>query len=155
MAKHTIKLSDEEREELGNILHHRSSKSVQVKRSYMLLATDEQGEKHWTDEQISQAYGVSISTIERLRYRLVEEGFDIALYGKKREPVKEKVLDGRAEAKLIALRCSNPPAGYQQWSLRLLAEQMVVLEYVEHISHESVRQLLKKTKLSPGRSNRG
>ena len=71
--------------------------------------------------------------------------FSIALHGKKREPV-EKMLDGRVEAKLIALRCSDPPAGYQHWTLRRLADQMVVLEYVEHISHESVRQLLKKTR---------
>lgn len=155
MVKHKIRLTEQEREELVNIIRDRSSKSAAVRRSYLLLATDEQGDKNWTDEQISTAYGVSTSTMERLRRRLVEEGFDIALYGKKREPVKEKMLDGRAEAKLIALRCSDPPAGYQQWSLRLLADQMVVLEYVEHISHESVRQLLKKTKLSLGRSNRG
>lgn len=145
MAKHKITLTDKEREESGYIIVHRSSKSAAVRRSYLLLAADEYGDKHWTDEQISTAYRVSVSSVERLRYRFVEEGFTIALHGKKREPVKEKVLDGRAEAKLIALRCSDPPAGFQQWSLRLLANQMVVLEYVEHISHESVRQLLKKT----------
>ena len=88
---------------------------------------------------------MSVATVERLRCRFVEEGFSIALHGKKREPV-ENMLDGRVEAKLIALRCSDPPAGYQHWTLRLLADQMVVLEYVEHISHESVRQLLKKTR---------
>lgn len=110
----------------------------------MLLAADEQGEKQWTDEKIKTTYGYSIPTIERLRKRFVEESFETALYGKKREPVKDKLIDGRVEAKLVALRCSEPPEGYQQWSLRLLADRMVALEYVEHISYESVRKLLKK-----------
>jgi hypothetical protein len=146
MAKeYKITLTTEERETLHSIIKTRSSKSPQVRRSYKLLAADENGDKQWTDEKISSTYGSSISTIERLRQRFVEESFETALYGKKREPIKEKVLDGRVEAKLVALRCSTPPEGYQQWSLRLLADKMVALEYVEHISYESVRQLLKKT----------
>ena len=145
MAKYKITLTEQERAALGDIIKRRSSKSAPVRNSYLLLAADKNGDKHWTDKQISSAYGVSVATVERLRCRFVEEGFSIALHGKKREPV-EKMLDGRVEAKLIALRCSDPPAGYQQWTLRLLADQMVVLEYVEHISHESVRQLLKKTR---------
>lgn len=92
-----------------------------------------------------------VSTIERLRRRFVEQGFDTALHGKQREPLREKLLDGRAEAALIALRCSDPPQGHRQWSLRLLADRMVALKHVEHMSHESVRQLLKKTSSSPGR----
>jgi hypothetical protein len=110
----------------------------------MLLAADENGDKQWTDEKITTSYGCNVSTMERLRKRFVEDSFETALYGKKREPVKDKVLDGRVEAKLVALRCSNPPEGYQQWSLRLLADRMVTLDYVEHISYESVRQILKK-----------
>jgi hypothetical protein len=145
MAKYKITLTEQEREALWDIVNRRSSKSAQVKRSYLLLAADKNGDKRWTDERIGSAYGVSVLSVGRLRRRFVEEGFDIALHGKKREPA-EKMLDGRVEAKLIALRCSDPPAGYQQWTLRLLADQMVVLEYVEHISHESVRQLLKKTR---------
>lgn len=129
---------------MNNIIKNRSSKSPQVRRSYMLLASDENGDKQRADEQISSSYGCSVSTLERLRKRFVEDSFETALYGKKREPVKGKILDGRAEAKLVALRCGNPPEGYRQWSLRLLAGRMVTLEYVEHISYESVRQLLKK-----------
>lgn len=153
--KYKITLTQQEREKLEAIVRTRSSKSPQVRRCYLLLAADEQGAKQWTDEQIGATYGSSISTIERLRQRFVESSFETALYGKKREPIAAKVLDGRVEAKRIALRCSNPPAGHQQWSLRLLAESMVSLEYVEHISHESVRQLLKKTRLSLGRSKAG
>ncbi|MCJ8165963.1 helix-turn-helix domain-containing protein [Pontibacter sp. E15-1] len=151
MAKHRIKLTDKERADLAHIIRHRSSKSAQVRCSYLLLAADEQGDKRWTDERIGSAYGASVSTIERLRRRFVEEGFDTALHGKKREPLREKLLDGRAEAALIALRCSDPPQGHRQWSLRLLADRMVALEHVPHMSHESVRQLLKKTSSSPGR----
>jgi hypothetical protein len=145
MAKrYRVTLSSEERELLNNIIQTRSSKSPQVRRSYMLLAADENGEKQWTDEKIKTTYDCSIPTIERLRKRFVEESLEIALYGKKREPIKDKLIDGRVEAKLVALRCSEPPEGYQQWSLRLLADRMVALEYVEHISYESVRKLLKK-----------
>lgn len=145
MAKrYIITLTEEERELLNNIIKTRSSKSPQVRRSYMLLAADENGDKQWTDDEIKASYGCSIATIERLRKRFVEESFETVLYGKKREPVKDKLLDGRVEAKLIALRCSEPPQGHQKWSLRLLADRMVTLEYVEHISYESVRKLLKK-----------
>ena len=145
MAKYSITLTEKERARLAELIRCRSAKSAQVKRSYVLLAADKNGDKNWSDEQISQSYGMSVSTVERLRRRFVEEGFETALHGKRREAVAEKLLDGRVEAQLIALRCSTPPSGYQQWTLRLLAGQMVALEYVEHISHESVRQLLKKT----------
>ena len=79
----------------------------------------------------------------------------IAIHGRKREVFKEKILDGEVEAKLIALRCSDPPAGYVKWSLELLAERMVELRHVEHISRESVRKILKKTRSSPGGSSHG
>lgn len=122
----------------------------------MLLGADQSpGAPAWTDERIAESYHVSVRTVERLRRRFVEEGFEVALYGKKREPVKEKVFDGQVEAHLVALRCSEPPEGFARWSLRLLAEQMVELDYVESISHESVRQLLKKTNSSPGESRVG
>lgn len=97
------------------------------------------------DEDIRTRYKVSQRTIERTRQRFVEDGFEIALNGKQRTVFKEKLFDGRVEAHLIALRCSDPPAGHQQWTLRLLAEQMVVLAHTGQMSHESVRQLLKKT----------
>ena len=139
-----VHLTDEEREELTILIQRRSQKSQQVKRSYVLLAADENGEKRWKDKQIAQAYKISIRSIERLRERFVLDGLERALEGKKREVFREKLFTGGVEAKLIALRCSDPPQGYNRWTLQLLADKMVELRYVEHISDESVRQLLKK-----------
>jgi transposase len=153
--KYRIKLTEEERAGLEKVISTRSKKSQQVKRAYALLAADEQGDKGWKDQQIKQSYGLSIASIERLRERAVMEGIEIALNGKKREVFKEKLFTGEVEAKLIALRCSECPQGYQRWTLQLLADQMVSLGYVEQISDESVRQLLKKMKLSLGRSKVG
>jgi transposase len=153
--KYRVTLTDSEREKLQALVKKRDPKALQVKRAYMLLAADELGEKRWPDEQIRSTYGVSLRNIERLRQRWVEDGLDGALQGKKREVFKEKVFDGAVEARLIALRCSDPPAGRVRWTLHLLADQMVALEYVDIISHESVRQILKKTRSSPGRSSPG
>ncbi len=153
--KYRVHLSAEEREQLAELIAARDGKNRQVKRAYALLAADENGDKKWTDQQIKQAYGLSIAGLERLRERLVLEGFKAALFGKKREVHKEKLFTGEVEAKLIALRCSDPPQGYNRWTLRLLADQMVSLEYVEHMSHWSVGEILKKTKLSPGKSKAG
>lgn len=144
--KYHVTLTEQEREMLQTIIKTRSAKSIQVKRAYMLLAADEEGEKNWSDEQICETYQVGRSTIERLRQRFVEEGFDVALKGKKREVFKAKVFDGAVEARLIALRCSDAPAGRARWTLHLLADKMVELQYVDTISHESVRQMLKKTR---------
>ena len=143
--KYGVTLTDQEQEKLQALIKRGREQAVSVKRAYILLAADENGEKCWTDEQICETYHVGLRTVERLRQRLVEEGVEKALEGKKREVFKEPVLDGKVEAHLIALRCSDPPLGSAKWSLRLLSEQMVKLEYAEHISHESVRQLLKKT----------
>jgi transposase len=153
--KYHVTLTEQEREMLQAIMKTRSAKSIQVKRAYMLLAADEQGEKCWSDEQICETYGVGRCTIERLRQRFVEEGVDVALKGKKREVFKEKVFDGEVEARLIALRCSDAPEGRARWTLHLLADKMVELQYVDSISHESVRQMLKKTRSSPGVSSPG
>jgi len=143
--KYHVTLTGNERDELGEIVRRRSEKSLPVRRSYILLAADENGDKRWTDARISDTYGVGKRTVERTRQRFVEEGFNIAVRGKKREIFKEKVLDGNTEAHLIALRCGESPPGYAKWTLRLLSDKMVELEYAEHISHESVRQILKKT----------
>lgn len=149
--KYHVTLTDEERRELGEIIRKRSETSLPVRRSYILLAADENGEKCWTDTRISDTYGMGKRTVERTRQRFVEEGFDIAVRGKKREVFKEKILDGNTEAHLIALRCSESPSGYSRWTLRLLSDRMVELGYAEHISHESVRQILKKTNSDPGK----
>jgi hypothetical protein len=96
--------------------------------------------------RIAEAFGCRIQTIENLRKRLVTESFEVALNGKTREkPPTPSVLDGKGEAKLIAMRLGKPPAGYGRWTLHLLADELVALEVVESISHETVRQTLKKT----------
>ena len=156
MAKlYRVTLTDEERRNLSELITRRSEKSLSVRRAYILLAADENREQRWTDQQICAAYRVSPRTVERTRQRFVTDSLAIAVHGKMREVFKEKILDGEVEARLIALRCSDPPAGYVKWSLELLAERMVELRYVEHISRESVRKILKKTRSSLGGSNHG
>lgn len=154
MKKYIVSLSSEERLTLEGIIIKRKETSEQVKRSYVLLAADTNG-CNKTDEEIKALYGVSLRTIERLRERYVLEGLDIALNGKPRTIFQEKILDGQVEAHLIALRCSKAPLGYNRWTLELLADKMVSLNYVEHISYESVRQILKKMNLSLGKSKHG
>lgn len=141
--KYIVTLSEKESETLKDIISKRNNNSQIVKRAFTLLACC-QNNLNWNDKKASETYGLSIRTIERLRQRFVEEGLDIALNGKTREVFKEKVLDGRVESHLLALRCSPPPDGYNKWTLRLLADKMVELEYCPHICHESVRQILKK-----------
>lgn len=144
--RYRVNLTDDERETLKKLLASRKSQSVFVKRAYILLALDEnQPEGRLSDEEIRIRYRVGQRSIERARQRFIEDGFLVAVHGKKRSVFKDKKFDGRVEASLIAMRCQSPPAGVQAWSLRLLAEQLVELGVVEQISHESVRQLLKKT----------
>jgi hypothetical protein len=150
-----VTLTEPERQELQGILERRSEKSLPVKHAYILLAADEHGPHGWDDPHIRETYHVSRSMVERTRKRFVEDGLQIAVWGKKREVFKEKILTGEVEAKLVALRCSQPPSGYAKWSLQLLADRMVELEYVEHMSRESARQMLKKTSSNPGVSSPG
>ena len=147
MAKrYLVHLTNEERQRLEKLLTNRKSQSVFVKRAFILLALNENQESgRLSDAEIRTRYRVGQRSIERARQRFIEEGFEIAVFGKKREKFKDKIFDGRVEAELIALRCQSAPAGTNGWTLRLLAEQLVVLGVVEQISHESVRQLLKKT----------
>ena len=148
--KYHVTLTAQERARLQEIIATRSAKSIQVKRAYCLLAADANGEKCWTDGQICETYQVGRCTVERLRQRFVEDGFDVAVQGKKREAFKENVFDGKVEAQLVALRRSAPPRGRSSWTLHLLADKMVELPHVETMSHERVRQLLKKTRSNPG-----
>jgi transposase len=150
MKKYIVSLDAVERLDLETIIARRNANAVEVKRSYVLLAADVNG-LNKTDKEIKSLYGVSISSTERLRERYVEDGLSVAINGKPRTVFKEKLFDGKVEAHLIALRCSDAPIGSNRWTLELLADKMVSLEYVEHMSYESVRQILKKTNLSPGR----
>jgi hypothetical protein len=145
-----VDLNKEERTELEEFVQKRKSTTQKWKRSKILLAADRGGEKQWDDDRIATQYEVNRRTVERLRQRYVMEGLGVALNGKPRLNLDKKKFDGEVEAQLIALRCSEPKQGRSSWTLRLLADQMVALEYVESISHESIRQVLKKTKLSLG-----
>ena len=153
MRKYIVTLTKKEQAHLKQIIAKRSSKSMIVKRAFVLLSLDENNRSggHLSDEEIRSNYHVAQRTIERLRKRFVEDGFEIALAGKKQTKFKEKTFDGRVEAQLVTLRCSDAPKGYEHWSLRLLADTLAENGVVESISHESVRQILKKTKLNRGR----
>ncbi|PPT08023.1 Mobile element protein [Geitlerinema sp. FC II] len=110
-----------------------------------MLKADADG-PNWTDQQIAEAFDCRTKTVENIRRRLVEQGFEITLNGVKRtRPPTDKRLDGEQEAQVIAMRLGPPPAGYANWSLRLLARKVVELGLVEAVSHETVRQTLKKT----------
>ncbi|HEV8159177.1 MAG TPA: helix-turn-helix domain-containing protein [Pyrinomonadaceae bacterium] len=146
MKRYIVTLTSEEQESLRAIIDKRSSKSQIVKRAFVLLSLDENRiGGRLSDEEIRERYLVGQRMIEQLRQRLVMDSFEIALNGKKRTKFKEKTFDGRVEAKLVALRCSDAPDGRQKWSLRLLAETLEEMGEVASISHESVRQILKKT----------
>lgn len=152
MGKYIVTLEKDEQEKLREIIGKRSSKAEIVKRAYVLLSLDEKGERApKTDEEIRRDYRVGQRTIERMRKRFVEEGFEVTLTGKPQTKFREKKIDGRLEARLIALRCSETAAGKQKWSLRFLAETLVAQGEIGSISHESVRQLLKKTNSSRGK----
>lgn len=148
--KYRITLTQEEEESLKAIIRNRSSKAPVVKKAYILLAADENG-PNWTDGRIKEAYQSSIRTIERLRERFVEDGFKAAMFGKPRQGEIRVRFDGRVEAQLIALRCGDPPSGHNKWTLELLANHLVSLNYVQSISREKVRTILKKMNLSLGR----
>ena len=155
MKKYHVTLTESERDQLKAIIAKRKADSQAVKRAYVLLAADENQPGWLKDDQIQKTYQVSIRSIERLRERFVENGLEMALNGKKREKYKEKVFDGAVEAHVVALRCSQPPAGHAHWTVRLLAQKVVELEYVETIGRETVRKMLKKTRSSLGGSSPG
>jgi len=145
MEKFIVRLTDEERRKLEAIVKKLKGTSQRVKRALVLLQADADG-PNWTNEKIRDLTGLSLQSIGKIRKQLVLEGFDVVLDRKKRRlPPVPKKLDGFQEAQIIATRCGSPPEGFGQWSLRLLANQAVVLEIVDSISHATVRQILKKT----------
>jgi transposase len=142
--KYIVRLSQDERSQLVEVIKKLKGSSQRVRRAQILLKADADGSS-WTDQKIADAFDCSRQTVENIRESLVTEGFETALNGKKRKtPPRKKLLDGEQEAKLIALRLGSPPDGFGNWSLRLLAEQVVELEIVDSISHETVRRTLKK-----------
>jgi transposase len=142
--KFIVRLSDEERDVCQAVVNKLKGSSQKVRRAQILLKADADGPA-WTDCRIADAFNCRVQTIENLRKRLVTEGFELALEGNKRkQPPTPPKLDGEGEAKLIAMRLGKPPAGYGHWTLQLLADELVALEVVDSISHETVRKVLKK-----------
>ena len=146
MKKYKVTLTEEERSELKEITSKGTHRSQQVLNALILLNCDEGEfqEDRSINEVVSSVLQVSMKKIDRVKKRFVEEGFDIALNGHKGKRIYAKKADGDFEAHLIALSCSMPPEGFARWSLRLLADRVVELNYIDSISHETVRQVLKK-----------
>jgi hypothetical protein len=144
--KYVVRLDDDERQQAQKVLDTLSATSEKARRAYMLLKADADG-PNWIDAKIAEAISCRVQTIEKVRKRLVTEGFEATLNRKKRtRPPTEKILNGEQEAAVIAMRLGEAPVGFSNWTLRLLAERVVELEIVDSISHETVRQTLKKTK---------
>ena len=141
LKKYIVRLSDAERGTLDGVVSKFKGSSQKVRRAQVLLKADGPA---WTHAKIAEAFGCRTKTVENIRERFVTKGFDITLCGEKR-PARAKLLDGRQEAQIIALRLGSPPPGFANWSLRLLAERVVTLEIAEAVSHETVRRTLKKT----------
>ena len=142
--KYIVRLSGQERATLVVVVAKFKGSSQKARRAQILLKADADGPE-WTDAKIAEAFGCRTQTVENVRERFVVEGFDVTLHGKPRDVPPPKLLDGEQEAKVIAMRLGKPPAGFSNWTLRLLAEQIVALEIVESISYETVRRTLKKT----------
>jgi hypothetical protein len=142
--KYVVRLTDGEREELQEVIRKLKGSSQKVRRAQILQKADACG-PNWTDQRIAEAFGCRVQTVEKIRQRLVERGFAETLHGAKREPPVGKLLSGKEEAEVIALRLSSPPKGYANWSLRLLARKVVELSIADAISYETVRRTLKKT----------
>jgi transposase len=146
--KYVLRLTDQERTKLETLVRRGSAHTRKLLYARILLKADADGPDQWTDERIAEAFEVSSATVARERRRFCEEGLEVALMPKKPGRPRRRVLDGRAEAQLIALSCSDPPEGRERWSMRLLADRMVELGHVDTVSHETIRRTLKKTSSS-------
>lgn len=143
--KYVARLTEVERAQLETLVRRGKAHTRKLLYARILLKADADGPDRWTDERIAEAFEVSTATVARERRRFCEDGLEVALMPKKPGRPRRRVLDGRAEAHLIALSCSDPPEGRERWSMRLLADRMVELGHVEALSHETVRRTLKKT----------
>ena len=146
--KYIVCLTNHEREHLEKLVRSGKAHARKLLYARILLKADANGPA-WTDERIGEAFEVSTATVARERRRFCEEGLEVALMPMKPARPRRPVLDGRAEAHLIALACSDPPEGRDRWPLRLLADRMVELGHVDAVSYETVRRTLKKTSSSP------
>ena len=147
MKKYRVTLTAEERQQLQGLIAAGTAAARKIAHARILLKADAaEGGPAWADRQIAEALEVGVATVERARQRFVEEGLEAALCRKKQDrPSRERVLDGAAEARLIALACSAPPDSRPCWTMKLLADKLVELEVVEAVSDETVRRVMKKT----------
>jgi len=152
MKRYIVTLTREEREMLSNLVSKGDHKSQKILNALILLDCDagEFQTKRSINEEIARVLNISMRKIDRVKKRFVEEGLDFALGRRKGDRVYTRKTDGDFEAHLIALSCSEPPEGFSRWSLRLLADKAVELNYIDGISHETVRRILKKTNSNPG-----
>jgi transposase len=154
--RYVVRLTDEERESLEVLVRRGRAHARKLLYARILLKSDaSEGGPAWTDERIAEALETSADTVARERRRFLEDGLEVALMPRKPGRPRRRVLDGRAEARLVALSCSKPPEGRGSWTLRLLADRMVELGVVEGVSHETVRRTLKKTPSGPTSSRSG
>jgi transposase len=152
MKKYKVTLTAEERQQLSELIATGKAAARKLAHARILLKADAaDGGPAWVDALIAEAVEVSVATVERVRQRFVEQGLEAALGRKQPDrPSRPPKLDGRAEARLIALACSAPPEGRKQWTMQLLADKLVELEVVDGICDETVRRALKKTRSSRG-----
>ncbi|NTU52453.1 MAG: helix-turn-helix domain-containing protein [Chlorobiaceae bacterium] len=157
MKKYKVTLTQQERHDLEALSSKGKHAAQTVLYALILLACDEgtYQKQRSINETISSVLNVGMKTIDRVKKRFVEEGLEAVLNRKPSSRKFQPKVDGDLEAHLIALSCSKPPVGHKRWTLRLLADKLVELEYVDQISHETVRQTLNKTSLSPGKKNAG
>lgn len=157
MAKYRVELTAGEREKLLARVNRGRGSAAEIKRANILLAVDrgELAELRMTDEEAARVYHSTPKTVYNLKRKLVEEGFDGVLARKRRTRPGNVKIDGEAEAKIVALTCTDPPEGHARWTLRLIAEKSVELGYVESISHVAVGDLLKKTSYAHGYTTSG
>ncbi len=152
MIKYKVTLSQNERDELMSITKGGTHSSKKIIHALILLNCDE-GEfsDKVNNEDVAKVLKIGSRTIDRVKMKFVEDGYEAALENRPTTRFYERKADGEVEAHLVALSCSKAPEGFSKWSLRLLADKMVELKYVEDISYETVRRVLKKTNLSPGK----
>ena len=148
--KYLVRLTEEERQRLQTLVSQGRAAARKITRAWILLKSDVSAGPAWSDEQLHTSFEVSPATIYRVRMTFVEEGLDAVLTRRPKSRHRSRKLDGDQEAHLIALACSKPPPGRKRWTIRLLAQKMVELEYTDHVCPETVRQTLKKTNSSRG-----
>ena len=157
MKRYTVTLTEGEREALGVLASKGKHKSQKILNALILLGCDvgKYQVKRSTNEEMARVLNISMKKIDRVKKRFVVDGLDVALTGRKGSRIYAKKADGDFEAHLVALSCSEPPEGFARWSLRLLADKVVELDYIDSVSHETVRRVLKKTKSSLGNEKDG